>query len=108
MDGKVKAMARASSTVSVNGNIIEDKEMVMGTNGKKGKILARDMNTIKYIDLTRKDMEKILSKRANKKSLEQNLEDLFNKQKKQKRRRKTKKKKRGRPRGKGKRNTRKR
>ena len=108
MEGKVKAMARASSTVSVNGNIIEDKEMVMGTNGKKGKILARDMNTIKYIDLTREDMEKILSKRANKKSLEQNLEDLFNKQKKQRKKRRKTKKKRGRPRGKGKRNTRKR
>jgi hypothetical protein len=107
MKGKIKAMARASSTISVNGNIIDDTEMIMGTDGKKGKILTRDMNTIKYIDLTRQDMENILSKRANKKSLEQNLEEMLNKQKKLKKR-KTKKRKKGRPRGKGKRKTKKR
>ena len=94
MKQKLKALARASSTISVNGNIIEDKEMVMGTNGKKGKILTRDMNKVKYIDLNQKSMKELLSKRSNKQSLEKNLEDMLNKELKRKKTRRKKRKKR--------------
>jgi hypothetical protein len=99
MPPKYSIYGQSSSRIYKNGKELESKDTLISSDGRRAKVVARDKNIVKFAELNKNDVKKLLGHRANKKSLIQNLENLLPKKKKRTRKkrkkgnRKTKKRK---------------
>lgn len=91
---KTNYFGQSSSRIYKNGKELESKDTLISSDGRRAKIIARDKNIVKFAELNKNDVKKLLGQSANKKSLIENLERLLpNKRKRTKKKRKKRKKK---------------
>ena len=82
MPPKYSIYGQSSSRIYKNGKELESKDTLISSDGRRAKVVARDKNIVKFAELNKNDVKKLLGKRANKKSLIENLENLLPKKKK--------------------------
>ncbi len=94
MSSKYSLYGESSSRIYENGKSKVSKDTIIASDGRKAKVIARDDNIVKYAELNKNDVKRLLGQHPNKKSLIENLEKLLPKKKKntKKKRKKTKRK----------------
>lgn len=90
MPQKYSIYGQSSSRIYKNGKELESKDTLISSDGRRAKVIARDKNIVKFAELNKNDVKKLLGQSANKKSLIENLEKLLPKKKKRTRKKRKK------------------